>query len=284
MNIPIIISLFLVVLYVGYGALITEYKKELKTILGYAVIIGLLLVWSVYFLMFSGEYRKLDTLFYILIPIFSLAFIFILFRLSKTKSLKVVASQQSYWGVPHQTIFNNFLHKLDFKKDRVEVKVNEFEKKIYRRYSNDSEMMTGHIFLNIKNLELTKVKTLNDIESELYKKIYLKLQELVKIQELEINFEEKLKENNYILEYFLINCWELYTQRVNIGIVTLNVIATTLTEEELLGALDNVCLSSVKRNGAGLFYKYMEFKELLPDLEDEEQESNNLDSDSDEDF
>ncbi len=145
-------------------------------------------------------------------------------------------------------------------------------------------MMTGHIFLNIKNLELTKVKSLDDIESELYKKIYLKLQELVKIQELDVNFEELLKENDYILEYFLINCWELYTQRVNIGIATLNVVAKTFTEEELLGALDNVCLSSVKRNGAGLFYKYMEFKGLLPVFEDEEQEKGNLEDEEDEDF
>lgn len=279
MNLGIFLSVALITLYIGYGALITSWKKELKEILGYSVVIALILIWATYFLMFSGEYKKFESYIYILFVVISLLIILKIYLLSRRKSLKVIAKQQSYWNIPHQLIYEKFKNKLDFKSDRVEVKINELEKQIYRKYSNNSEMMTGNIFLAERDLELTKVENLNEIKSELYKTIFEKIKDLTVKQELTIDFENLLKENDLFIEFFLINCWELYTKRVNVGTATLNVIAKTFTEQELIGALDNVCLSSVKRNGAALYYKYMEFKGLLPKIEDEHQEESSQDED-----
>jgi hypothetical protein len=276
MNLGIFLSILLVILYFGYGAMITDWRKELKEILGYAVVIALLLIWGTYFLMFSGGYKQMESYIYILFIAISFLIAYKIFLLSKTKPLDVLAKQQSYWNIPHQDIYNKFRNKLEIKSDRVEVSTNELEKKIYRRYSNSSELITGNIFLAIQNLELTKISNLNEINSELYNTIFQKIKSSTIKQEEDVNFDEILKENENYLEYFLIDCWDRYTKRINVGIAPLNVIAKTFTEQELLGALDNVCLSSVKRNGAALYFKYMQFKNLLPQIsqaqEEDEQE------------
>lgn len=273
MDLGIFLSILLVILYFGYGAMITDWRKELKEILGYAVVIALLLIWGTYFLMFSGAYKQMESYIYILFIVISLLIAYKIYLLSKEKPLNVLAKQQSYWDIPHQAIYNKFRNKLDIKSDRVEVITNELEKKIYRKYSNNSELITGNLFLAIENLELTKVSNLNEIKSELYNNIFQKIKLSTIKQEEDINFDEVLKENDNYIEYFLIDCWNRYTKRINLGIATLNVIAKTFTEQELLGALDNVSLSSVKRNGAALYFKYMQYKDLLPQVETEQEKT-----------
>ena len=59
--------------------------------------------------------------------------------------------------------------------------------------------------------------------------------------------------------------WEEHTFKFNISLANLEVLATSKNEIELIGALDLLNLNCVKRKGAVLFYKYIEFKNRIKD-------------------
>lgn len=270
------ITLFFFSLYVGYGMLVTEYKKELRNILFDVFVITSFGAWGIYILMFIGEYKKMEMFFYIFFIVVSVLTIYKIYLLSIKKPLNIVARQQSYWGIKAKDIYKKYDWKLDFRKDRIEVKNNPLEKQIYRQYSNDAKYLTGNIFLAMKDLEFTYANDISEINSELYKTMIKKFEEIILDLELKNEFNNLLKANNNNVEFFLINCWEIYTKRVNLGIATLDILVKNFTEYELLGALDNATLNSVKRHGAAMYFKYAEFKNLLPVVDEE---TNNEDED-----
>lgn len=284
MNYAIALTIFFIILYVGYGMFIGDYKKELRTILKEVVLLSIFTVWTTYILMFLGEYKQLEIYLYVLFILITLYTMYRVYLLSKKKPLNVVAKQQSYWGIKAKDIYKKYDWKLDFRKDRVEIIVNPLEKQIYRKYSNKEEYITGNIFLAIRDLEFTYADDVSEIKSELYLKIINKFREIIRDLELKDELDSLLKENKGCVEFFLINCWEIYTKRVNLGIATLDILAKNFTEYELIGALDNATLNSVKRHGAAMYFKYMEFKNLLPVIEEEEEETEDKKSDEDEDF
>lgn len=281
MSYPIILTIFFFSLYFGYGLLISEYKKELRTILYDVFIAVSLCIWVIYIIMFLGEYQKMSNLFYFIFIAITGFTMYKIYTLSLKKPLEIVAKQQSYWGVKAKDIYKKYDWKLDFKKDRIEIKNNPLEKKIYRQYSNNVKYITGNIFLAMEDLELTYVNSISDINSNLYKTILSKIENIIKENEIKANLDNLLKENDNCVEFFLINCWELFTTKVNIGIATLDVLVTNFTEYELLGALDNATLSNVKRHGSAMYFKYMKFKNLLPKLENEDKKLTQTEEDDD---
>ncbi|MBQ3674992.1 MAG: hypothetical protein II923_05320, partial [Campylobacter sp.] len=54
----------------------------------------------------------------------------------------------------------------------------------------------------------------------------------------------------------------------------LSILAQNYTEYELVGAIDNADLNSVKRHGAALFFMYAKFKEIIPQSVDEKDNKN----------
>lgn len=279
MSYPILLTLFFFSLYFGYGLLISEYKKELRTILYDVFIVVGLCIWVTYIIMFLGEYQKMSNLFYFIFVLIAAFSIFKIYTLSLKKPLDIVAKQQTYWGIKAKDIYKKYDWKLDFKKDRIEIKNNPLEKQIYRQYSNNARYITGNIFLAMEDLNLTYANSIGEINSNLYKTIVSKLEAIIKENELKANLDNLLKENNNCVEYFLINCWQLYTKKINLGIATLDILVENFTEYELLGALDNATLSNVKRHGAAIYFKYMQFKNLLPKVEKENEEFNELEED-----
>lgn len=291
MSYAIFLTVAFLTVYIGYGMFIGDYKKELRTILSQGTILAIFTIWAVYVLTFLGDYSKMEIFFYLIFIAIALITIYKIYLLSKKKPVDIVAKQTSYWGVNAKDIYKKYDWKLDFKKDRIETRTNRLQKQIYRVYSNEEKYITGNIFLAMNDLKFTKVNDLSEIQSELYTTIIKKFKEIIEELELKNDLDTLLKENGNCVEFFLINCWEIYTQRVNLGIATLDILAKNFTEYELLGALDNATLNSVKRHGAAMYFKYMEFKNLLPIIEDEEDEEedepragNRKNKDEDEDF
>lgn len=273
MSYAIFLTVAFLTVYIGYGMFIGDYKKELRTILSQGTILAIFTIWAVYVLTFLGDYSKMEIFFYLIFIAIALITIYKIYLLSKKKPVDIVAKQTSYWGVNAKDIYKKYDWKLDFKKDRIETRTNRLQKQIYRVYSNEEKYITGNIFLAMNDLKFTKVNDLSEIQSELYTTIIKKFKEIIEELELKNDLDTLLKENGNCVEFFLINCWEIYTQRVNLGIATLDILAKNFTEYELLGALDNATLNSVKRHGAAMYFKYAEFKGLLPkDILEERQE------------
>ncbi len=273
MSYAIFLTVAFLTVYIGYGMFIGDYKKELRTILSQGTILAIFTIWAVYVLTFLGDYSKMEIFFYLIFIAIALITIYKIYLLSKKKPVDIVAKQTSYWGVNAKDIYKKYDWKLDFKKDRIETRTNRLQKQIYRVYSNEEKYITGNIFLAMNDLKFTKVNDLSEIQSELYTTIIKKFKEIIEELELKNDLDTLLKENDNCVEFFLINCWEIYTTRVNLGIATLDILAKNFTEYELLGALDNATLNSVKRHGAAMYFKYAEFKGLLPkDILEERQE------------
>ena len=70
--------------------------------------------------------------------------------------------------------------------------------------------------------------------------------------------------------------WEEHTFKFNISLANLEVLAKNSNDIEFIGALDLLNLNCVKRKGAVLFYKYIEFKDRIKDyVKQEKIEDNN---------
>lgn len=273
MSVAIVLSIFFGLLTLFYCAGLPNNKKDEKNIYLYFGIICIVCVWSVYTLGYIGvEKKEHKTLnFYVYIGIIITIVFLIRFARGyiKKPSLKIVAPQVNYWGISPQDIENYYDYRREIKgfgsDKRVETKVNKLSKKFYRSYSNKDKFLTGNIFLEMTNLKLLKVKNLDEINNVLlYRRIFNKIKDICKEAEINVNYDEILRENKNIVEYFLIDCWCRFTKPFNIGLANLEVLATNFTQKELVGAIDNADLNSVKRAGASLFFKYALFKGLIP--------------------
>lgn len=190
----------------------------------------------------------------------------------------IKAKKESYWDIPSQRIIDFFNYRREIKSDRVETHLNKPSKEFYRVYGNDEKYLTSNIFHEMRDLELTRLSNLAEISKiNLYNKIYEKIKEFNDSIEMSIDYEGILKENDNIAEYFLIDLWCRFTKPFNIGTANLIVLARNFTQSELIGALDNADLNSVKRHGAGLYFKYALFKNLIPqEVLDEEKHAAEL--------
>ncbi|EAH8851041.1 hypothetical protein CDJ58_03740 [Campylobacter lari] len=210
------------------------------------------------FTLLETNYEK-NLYYLILIPIFIFLINFIK-KETTSPSLNIQANQQRYFDeVDGEAIYAFYKNRKVIKPNRVEVLVNEESKKLIKH-----GYIVPEFFLNYKNMELTKVEKLEEIENyELYNVIFKKVQGFIKQQEININYEARLKENNNCLEFFLLDLWESYTSRFNIGVANLDILAKNEKEIDFLGAVDLIHLNCIKRKGAVTYYKYLEFKDRI---------------------
>ena len=113
----------------------------------------------------------------------------------------------------------------------------------------------------IATLKEQLAKDMNDTINQipLYKAVFDKIKFFIREQDIKANLVDIFVEDKGCVEFFLLDLWERYTKRVNIGTANLVLLAEREIEEEFIGAMDNVDLYSVKAKGAALYYRYMVF-------------------------
>lgn len=260
MVIGVLFTLLLALFWVQFST--NKTKEATKA----AFIVGLCAIWFTFlFMKISGWKPAENSYFYLLFIPFYLLIMWKIYKTGEKKNINIVAKQQSYWGIPQNTIYNFYKNRKIKKDDRIETKVNIEDKFLTKQYSHKHSFLSANIFYEIKNLKLTKVDSVKDVRSiKLYSLILNKIEGMIKYLEKNVDLEEILKDNDMYAEYFLMDLWERFTQSFNIGTANLDVYAQEEIEKDLVGALDNIDLNSVKKTGAALFFSYMRFKKRLP--------------------
>ena len=163
--------------------------------------------------------------------------------------------------VDAKKIYDFYEVRKDIKSNRVEALVNKESKRLIK-----NDVLVPGFFLTLQNLELTIIQSIDELESNtLHKAVFGKIQECSKALELRLNFDKELETNAFCAEFFLMDMYERVTPSFNIGVANLEVLAESPTDIELIGALDILNLNCVKRKGAALFYRYIEFKDRIRD-------------------
>ncbi|MCW1355394.1 hypothetical protein OLQ17_03535 [Campylobacter jejuni] len=180
--------------------------------------------------------------------------------------MEIVADQQRYWDeITSDEVYNFFKHRKINKGKRFAVEVNEQERKFHKtKTPNSKNNIDSYISVSfwkrLKKIEneFTFVENIEQIEEyPLYHAVFNKIKDIIKSSEKKVNYNEVLKENNYIVEFFLLYLWENYTQRINISNANLILLAENEIQEDFVGAMDNVDLNSVKKRGAALYFRYI---------------------------
>lgn len=130
--------------------------------------------------------------------------------------------------------------------------------------AQDTEELNRQITEKNKEIAALKeqlAKDMNDTINQipLYKAVFDKIKFFIREQDIQANLVDIFVEDKGCVEFFLLDLWERYTKRVNIGTANLVLLAEREIEEEFIGAMDNVDLYSVKAKGAALYYRYMVF-------------------------
>lgn len=130
--------------------------------------------------------------------------------------------------------------------------------------AQDTEELNRQITEKNKEIAALKeqlAKDMNDTINQipLYKTVFDKIKFFIREQDIQANLVDIFVEDKGCVEFFLLDLWERYTKRVNIGTANLVLLAEREIEEEFIGAMDNVDLYSVKAKGAALYYRYMVF-------------------------
>ncbi len=255
-----LIAIFLILISGFFFLQSRSYYHESKSsFLNLAMILGISAI-LIFVLLFISkkDYSNINPLFCLLSLFFILIILYIQEK-TKPTPLEVVAKQQRYWNeITPQDVYNFYSVRKQELKNRVNVLVNEknilFEKGI----------ITPQFIMDYYRLEPTKIENLEAIEkSKLYTAVFKKVKEMINNAEAVVHYEEILKKHDNYVEFFLLNLWETYSKKVNIGIAYLEILATNDVEREFIGALDLTFLFNMKRKGAVLYFKYMKFKEKL---------------------
>lgn len=209
-----------------------------------------------FFMLFVSDKVEKNVYWAMLIPLFVLG-IYYIAKKTKPKEFSVIANQQRYYDdVKARDIVNFYSVRKEIKPNRVEVLVNKEAKKL-EVYGE----IVPQFFIDYQNLELTKINSIGDIDKNpIFKVVFAKVKSFIKAKEETIDYCQVLKDNDNIAEYFLMSLWEEHTKEFNIGLMSLDILASNAKEREFIGALDLLNLNSVKRKGAALYYRYMEFK------------------------
>lgn len=198
------------------------------------------------------------------IPVFVFGYFYIKAK-RKVRPLEVVANQQRYWDeVKGSDVYKFFQGRKEKRAKKITIRVNEEEKKLFRQIIGEphKKYLSTNFFKTLKRIEeeFTYIKNLDDIKQyKLYEAVFKKIKSIVKAREISVDYEALLKENKMCAEFFLMDLWEKYTKRSNIGIANLILLGNREIEEEFVGALDNIDLNCVKAKGAALYYRYMVF-------------------------
>lgn len=235
-----------------------------------AFIIGLTSVFSFTFILLGDLDVKTQYYYLVFVAFFYFAIKYIE-RKSAPKPLNVVANQQRYWQeITPKMVYEYYNPRKDIKSNRVEARINIESKKLIK-----NNLIVPQFFLDYYAFQPTHIEKIEDLENTLiFSVIFKRLKEIIKDLEAKVDYEATLKANGNYAEYFLMDLWESYTKKQNIGIAYLEILATNEKEKELIYALDLLFLQNVKRKGAVWFYKYLEFKGRLQEYLQKENNEN----------
>lgn len=230
-------------------------------------IVGLSAVLCFIFLYIGDFEEKINSYFLALLPLYLIT-IYLIKQKTKAKVLDIKANQQRYFNeAKAKDIVNFYSVRKDTKSNRVETLVNKENKKLMK-----NGYIVPQFFLDYKSLELTSISSLEELnQNAIFKAVFNKIKGFIKDLELRIDYDKILKENDHKAEFFLMSLWELCTKKFNISLANLDILAVNEKDKEFIGALDLLNLNCVKRKGAVLFYKYMEFKDRIKDYVKQEQ-------------
>ena len=227
------------------------------------------------------HYKSYTSYYFLALIPFFLFGIYYLKKARKVVPLSVQANQQRYWDeIKGSDIYAFFAGRKKRKRKKIVIRVNEQEKKFFKTSESmpDKDYVSVGFFKTLKRIEsefsFVKApsndkkaieKAMNDTINKipLYKVVFDKIKYFIKEQDIDVDFVEILKEDKYCVEFFLLDLWERYTKRVNIGTANLVLLAEREIEEEFIGAMDNIDLYSVKGKGAALYYRYMVFMQRV---------------------
>ena len=215
----------------------------------------------------------------IFIPFFIFGFWY-LGKSTKLPPISISANQQRYFDeVNQKMVYDFYENRKKVKKDRIEIDVNAEEKKLIKTFYNNelgnesASFISTLFFLNLKNLQPTKINSIDEIKSPVYKAIFDKIKKYVEDMELTLDYNRELENNGNFVEFFLMDLWERYTKRINISVANLEILAQNELELEFIGAMDTISINSVKSKGASLYYRYMHFKDRIKDYVNETSEN-----------
>ncbi len=232
--------------------------------------------------LYIGDFeKKVNPYFLFLLPFYVLS-IYLIKTKTRAKPLDIIANQQRYFKeAKAKDIVNFYKVRKSVKSNRVEALVNKESKKLIK-----NGFIVPQFFLDFHNFKLSELKSIDELnDNMLYKAIFEKVKEFIKARELNLDYNKILQENDNKAEFFLMTLWEENTKPFNISLANLELLAKNEKELELLGALDLLNLNCVKRKGAVLFYKYMEFKDRIKDyIKQEKQENTPQEKEFDEEY
>ena len=208
-------------------------------------------------------------IYFILLPIFA----YFLYKKGENTfltKLEVIARRSSAWGVSPKRILNRFSHRIHKKKGRNEIEV-EPQSTFYTIKENGLKSISMTVMDDIRDYDyknnLTKIDDISFFTSkkcpELYNVVFLKLLEVNEDLEKGIDFNKELRNNQYILEFFILDMFETLITDIPLGVATLNTLAETQVELDMVSAMDSVISTNVNRDGLELFALFAYSKGLV---------------------
>lgn len=252
-------------------------SKPILKQFAFTMALGSFMTWAflTFFLETVFQWKNYQNYIYLLFIPFFIIGMYHLKKARKIVPLSVQANQQRYWEeIKASDVYKFFLGRKEPKRKKIVIRVNEGEKKFFKSSEliPDKDYVSVNFFRMLKRIEkeLTFVdlkssqnieKDMNDIINQipLYKAVFDKIKFFIREQDIKANLVDIFVEDKGCVEFFLLDLWERYTKRVNIGTANLVLLAERDIEEEFIGAMDNVDLYSVKAKGAALYYRYMVF-------------------------
>lgn len=185
---------------------------------------------------------------------------------------KVVAKQLQFWDIPVSHILNTYKNRIVKLEGREEIK--EVDNKNYFIMNKLGEkMLLPEIYSSIKRYKkFTKIKDSSYFEktdSKVHKLLYNKIKSLNKQNEANLDFEKILKDNHFVLQFFILDLWERLTKVEAIGVANLKSIAENEKERHLIGAIYGLEYIP-QREGLELLAHYLHFKNRLKKIIQEE--------------
>ena len=235
-------------------------NEEILTMTTYIIGVGTAIVFLLLF--FDKEEPTIDLMYLGFIPFFLFGIHYIK-KKTKATDISVIANQQRYFNEVRGTdIYDFYKTRKSVKKNRVETLVNKYSKKLIK-----DDTIVPSFFLDFKDFTPTKVESITDLQSSaVYSAVLKKIKGFADDREISFDYEQELKNNDNCVEFFLMDLYERLTSPFNISVANLDILAKNDQEIELLGALDLINLNSVKRKGAVLYYKFIEFKSRIGDF------------------
>ena len=214
---------------------------------------------------------NIDLAIKLLLIIFSIALFFVMRKVNsnnKNEDGNIYAKRQMFWDVDSEDT-------LSLRKDGiVQVgKAQEYDIQDFDKFFKWNSVEDFRYLTEIARRRILNCKEFIFIDDLLYfenedtpkplKIVFKRLKELNIDNNNNLNFDEYLKNNNYVMQFFLLDIWEELTKRINLSITsfwTIIDIEDNPVVSNLFGAIMSVEESTIKPFGYEIYAHYLLFK------------------------